>query len=158
MADPTAPAADADDGLLRPFLLLVVLVGAAGLAAELLLLEHWEPGWQLTPLILLVAALLAGAASWRRPGPATLKAFGAIMALCVLAGVVGVVQHYLGNAEFERESDPTLKGLTLFWTAVRGATPALAPGAMAQLGVVGLLFAWRHPALRAPTAPPGDFR
>ena len=84
--------------------------------------------------------------------------FGAIMALCVLAGVVGVVQHYLGNAEFERESDPTLEGLTLFWTAVRGATPALAPGAMAQLGVVGLLFAWRHPALRAPTAPPGDFR
>jgi hypothetical protein len=100
-----------------------VLVGAAGLLAELLLLEHWELGWQLTPLVLLGAALLTGAASWRRPGPGTLKAFRAVMWLCVLAGVVGAVQHYLGNAEFEQESDPTLTGLALFWTAVRGATP-----------------------------------
>lgn len=151
MADPTVPVAD--DGRLRRWLLLVVLAGAAGLFAELLLLEHWEPGWQLTPLVLLGAALLTGAASWQRPGPAALRAFRAVMWLCVLAGVVGVVQHYLGNAEFERESDPTLTGLALFWTAARGATPALAPGAMAQLGVVGLLFAWRHPALGAPSAP-----
>jgi hypothetical protein len=33
-----------------------------------------------------------------------------------------------------------------------GATPLLAPGIMLQLGLVGLLFTFRHPAL----ARPGD--
>ena len=33
--------------------------------------------------------------------------------------------------------DPALHGLDLFWSALRGATPALAPGAMAQLGLIG---------------------
>ncbi|MDF1501691.1 hypothetical protein [Roseisolibacter sp. H3M3-2] len=157
MADPTATAAT-DDGLLRPFLLLVVLVGAAGLAAELLLLEHWEPGWQWVPLVLLGATVPLSLVCWRRPSSGALRAFRALMWLCVVAGGVGVLLHYLGNAEFERESDPTLGGLALFWTAARGATPALAPGALAQLGVVGLLFAWRHPVLRSPTAPPGATR
>ena len=35
----------------------------------------------------------------------------------------------------------------LVWKALRGATPALAPGALAQLGLLGLLYTYRHPAL-----------
>jgi hypothetical protein len=30
---------------------------------------------------------------------------------------------------------------------LRGAIPALAPGAMAQLGLLGLLVSYRHPAV-----------
>jgi hypothetical protein len=77
------------------------------------------------------------------------------MLLCVAAGLVGVFLHYRGNVEFELEREPLLRGLALFREAVRGATPALAPGAMAQLGLLGLVYSYRHPALRrdAPARP-----
>jgi hypothetical protein len=45
---------------------------------------------------------------------------------------------------------PDVTGWPLFWEAIRGATPALAPGAMVQLGLIGLAFTIRHPALRGP--------
>jgi hypothetical protein len=79
------------------------------------------------------------------------------MALCLIAGALGVYLHYRGNVEFELEREPTLSGLALLWEAVRGATPALAPGALAQLGLLGLLYAHRHPLLSdPPSGPPLD--
>jgi hypothetical protein len=130
----------------------VVVLGTVGLAVELLLLEHWDSAWQLAPLVLLAAAFVAALALWRRPGRATLRLLRGVMALCVAAGALGVWLHYDGNAEFERESDPTIGGLALFGAAVTGAVPALAPGALAQLGLLGLLLAWRHPADRRAAA------
>jgi hypothetical protein len=72
------------------------------------------------------------------------------MALCVVAGAVGVWLHYRGNVEWELERDASLGGVRLFWEAIRGATPALAPGALSQLGLLGLAYAHRHPALAVP--------
>ena len=149
-AGDAAPAGT--DTPLRPLLHGIVLVGTVGLAVELLLLEHWDSPWQLAPLALLAAALVASLAAWRRPGRATLRALRLVMGLCVAAGALGVWLHYDGNAEFERESDPTIHGLALVRAAITGATPALAPGALAQLGLLGLLLAWRHPADTAPGA------
>lgn len=133
---------------MRRLLLGLLLLGALGLAAELLLLEHTEPGWQWVPLVLLGAAVATGAAVALRPGPRTLRPFQAVMALSVAAGAVGAYLHLRGNLEFEREADPTLRGAELLWNALHGATPALAPGALAQLGLLGLVLAYRHPALR----------
>lgn len=152
MTLPRARAADDSTALLRRLLTGVVLLGTVGLGAELLLLEHWDSPWQWAPLALLAAALGATLAAWRRPAPATLRVLRAVMAVCVAAGVLGVWLHYDGNAEFERESDPTIGGLALVQAAVTGATPALAPGALAQLGLLGLLLAYRHPADRRPTS------
>jgi hypothetical protein len=145
-------ASDADQaGPLRRALLVVVLVGAAGLLAELALLEHYDSAWQWAPLALLGVVLgIAGALAWR-PTRGVLRCFRALMALCVVAGAVGVYLHYRGNVEFELEREPALGGLALLWAAVRGATPALAPGALAQLGLVGLAYAFRHPLLRRPS-------
>ncbi|HLL85294.1 MAG TPA: hypothetical protein VK420_21665 [Longimicrobium sp.] len=134
--------------VLRRILLAVVLVGIVGLAAELVLLEHYEDVWQSAPLALLAAGLVLGAAVALRPGQGVLQAFRALMAVYVVAGGVGAYLHLQGNAEFERESDPSLTGTALFWESLSGATPALAPGALAQLGLVGLALAYRHPALR----------
>jgi hypothetical protein len=134
-------------GLLRRLLLAVVVVTIGGLLTELLLLEHYEDPWQFTPLVLLVVALVPTLLLLFRPSRAAVQSFRVVMALCLVAGVVGVILHYKGNVEFELEGDPALGGLKLFWTAVRGATPALAPGAMAQLGLLGLAITWRHPAL-----------
>lgn len=142
------PPHEAELPVLRRILLAVLLAGMVGLAAELLLLEHYEDVWQWTPLALLAAGFAAAAAVALRPGRGVLLAFRAVMALYVVAGAVGAYLHLQGNAEFERESDPAIAGTALLWESLRGATPALAPGALAQLGLVGLALAYRHPVLR----------
>jgi hypothetical protein len=133
--------------VLRRILLAVYLIGALGLAAELFLLEHVDGVWQWVPLVLLGAGFFVGVAVALRPGRASLLAFRALMAAFVAAGAVGAYLHLRGNMEFELESDPALRGAALLWEALKGATPALAPGALAQLGLVGLALAYRHPAL-----------
>ena len=152
MTSPRAGAHPADDpGLLRRILLWLVLITAGGLLLELLLLGHFDEPWQWVPLVILAVVLLVTPAIFRRPAPRSLQVFRTLMVLCVVAGGIGVILHLKGNYEWELEQSPELTGLALFWEAVRGATPALAPGAMSQLGLVGLLFTYRHPALRAPS-------
>jgi hypothetical protein len=69
------------------------------------------------------------------------------MVTFLLVGLLGVILHLKGNIEFATERDPSLSGIKLMWKALRGATPALAPGALAQLGLLGLLYTYKHPAL-----------
>jgi hypothetical protein len=64
------------------------------------------------------------------------------MTLFVLAGILGIFLHYQGNVEFELEQNPGASRWALFREAVQGATPALAPGVMVQLGLLGLLYAF----------------
>ena len=135
-------------GRLRRVLLALILLSIGGLLVELVLLEHYDSVWQWTPLVLLGVALVSTLVVARRPRRRSLQVFRAVMALCIVAGFLGLWLHYRGNVEFELERDPSLRGLALFWDAIRGATPALAPAAMAQLGVLGLAFTFRHPALR----------
>jgi hypothetical protein len=137
-----------DPGLLRRLLLGLVLLGMAGLLAELLLLEHYEDVWQWVPLVSLAIGFVLALAVWMRPARGALRAFRAVSAVYVAAGALGVYLHLDGNVEFARESDTSLRGFPLFWEALQGATPALAPGALAQLGLLGLALAYRHPALR----------
>jgi hypothetical protein len=65
------------------------------------------------------------------------------MVIYLIVGALGVYFHIRGNVEFALERDPSLSGLRLLWKALRGATPALAPGALAQLGLLGLLYTYR---------------
>jgi len=132
---------------LRRVLLALVFLGAGGLALELLLLEHFESAWQWTPIVLLGGVLAATAALAWRPSAGAVRLFRGLMALCVFAGLVGVYLHYRGNVEFELEREPLRRGVTLFWAAIRGATPALAPASLSQLGLLGLACTFRHPAL-----------
>lgn len=131
----------------RRLVLALVLAGMAGLGAELMLLEHHEDAWQLLPLVVLALGFASGLAFALRPGRATVRTFQGAMLAFVVAGALGVLLHYRGNAEFEREMDSALQGIVLFWRSLHGATPALAPGALAQLGLLGLACAYRHPAL-----------
>ncbi len=132
---------------LRRLLLALLLLGTAGLIPELLLLKHYDSVWQVIPLVVLALTLIATALVWRRPDPRTVKLFQAVMVFCVLAGIAGVVLHAKGNLEWALERDDSLRGWPLVWKILRGATPLLAPGAMAQLGLLGLIFTYRHPAL-----------
>ena len=78
------------------------------------------------------------------------------MACFVASGVLGVGLHYRGNVEFERELYPALAGMELVRKTLTGATPVLAPGSMALLGLVGLCLTFRHPALRGREADAGS--
>ena len=142
---------DRDDpagaGPLRRILLAVFLLGALGTLAELILLEHYEDWWQLLPLVLLGASPVAVVLLVLRPGAASVRSFQMLMLLLVAAGGIGVYQHYSGNVEFELEMYPSRGGFELIRESLQGATPALAPGAVAQLGLLGLAYCFRHPLL-----------
>lgn len=131
--------------LLRWALLLILLIGVIGTQVELLLLKHTDGVWQLAPLAL--NALLVATLAWyglsRGAGP--VRTLQAVCALCVVSGGIGVIQHFRANVSYARDSDPSLSGRALYQEAVMGSTPTLAPGAMAQLGLIGLAFAFRHP-------------
>ena len=72
----------------------------------------------------------------------------ALMSLFVLAGLLGVALHFQSTLEFQQEIDPSLRGFDLVMKALRAkAPPALAPGVMVQLGLIGLALTYRHPSL-----------
>ncbi len=131
--------------LVRTSLLLIFMMGVGGGATELLLLGHTEEFWQILPLILFgISLLLLG---WHMVSRAStgLKLFRYVMGLFILSGPVGLFLHYSENVAFEMEMYPDLGGLRLFWEAITGATPALAPGTMILLGLLGWLYTFRHP-------------
>lgn len=132
---------------LRQLLLALVFIGIVGLEVELALLRHAESFTQWIPHVALIIGLLCTLIVFFRPGPATLRVFQAVMASFVVVGAFGLYLHYQGNVDFALERDPSLSGAKLIWKALRGATPALAPAALSQLGLLGLLYVYRHPAL-----------
>ena len=135
---------------LRGFLLIVLVIGILGTGAELLLLEHVEDIWQYVPLILMGLSLIVLGWHLVDRGRVNMRVFQGTMILFVVSGFVGLWMHYQGNVEFEREMYPTMEGFELFWKALQGATPSLAPGTMIQLGLLGLAYTYRHPALANP--------
>ena len=136
-------------GRLRAFLLLILAMATAGTAVELALLGHYETIWQWTPLAVFGVGLAVTLTFLLRPRRSALRLFQTAMVLFIASGALGLYLHYRGNAEFELEMVPSLHGLNLFWEALRGATPALAPGTMIQLGLLGLATTYRHPLLRS---------
>jgi hypothetical protein len=131
----------------RQLLLALVVIGIVGLEVELALLRHAESFSQWIPHVTLFIGLLTTAAVYFRPGPRTLRVFQVLMIVFLIVGALGVYFHLHGNVEFAQERDPLLSGVRLLWKALRGASPALAPGALAQLGLLGLLYSYKHPAL-----------
>ena len=133
---------------LRQLVLALVFIGIVGLEIELALLRHAESFSQWIPHVVLLIGLFATLLVSLRPAHATLRVFQTLMWVFVVIGLLGVFFHLKGNVEFALERDPSLGGAKLIWKVLRGATPALAPGALSQLGLLGLLYAYRHPALR----------
>jgi hypothetical protein len=143
------------DSILRGIFLVIFLFGVISTGAELLLLGHTESLWQLAPLLLIaisLAALIFHAITRRslsRSSGMSVRVFQVIMLFFVISSFVGIWQHYQAKAEFKLETNPDLGGMELFWEAITGASvpPVLAPGMMIQLGLLGLAYTYRHPAL-----------
>jgi hypothetical protein len=124
---------------------LVLAAGILGTSVELLLLGHDESATQVIPLVVLVSSVAA--LSWMsiRPSRRSVRSFQAMMLFLVVSGLVGIVLHFQANLEFQREVAPSLGWWALAGKAIRAkAPPALAPGAMVQLGLLGLIVAFGH--------------
>jgi hypothetical protein len=135
------------DARVRAALLGIFLLGVIGTAVELLLLEHIEDPWQWVPLVLIGSSLIVLGWHGLARSRAAVRLFQGLMALFVAGGVAGLVLHYRANVEFEREMHPDGSAWELFQGAMMGATPALAPGTMMLLGLLGVVWSHRHPAL-----------
>lgn len=134
--------------VLRGMLLVVLVLGLLGLGTELLLLKHDETPTQIIAPGLIGLALLTVAWHVLQRGPASVHALRGTMMLFVIAAALGTWYHYGANVEFQREMDPSIGGMALFWKAMAAKTPpALAPGSMLQLGLIGLAYTFRHPAV-----------
>lgn len=112
-----------------------------------MLLEHTDSFWHWIPLVALGAALVAAVLFLAVPSARVVWLLMWTMALNLAMGLAGLALHYKGNMEFELEMYPTRGGLELAWEALKGATPALAPGSFILLGLVGVVACYGHPAL-----------
>ena len=121
----------------------VLIFGMAGLLAELTLIAHYEDAAQWIPIALLAAGLLAVAAEIVLRRSWTQLLIQLTMVLIVGAGLLGVYFHFNGSREFQLEMDPQMRGTALVWHVLRAKSPpTLAPGAMVQLGILGLGYAY----------------
>ena len=144
-----APSSEAILTVVRRALVFILVVAMAGILVELLLIEHFEDAWQWAPIGLLAASLIVLGWHGLERGATSLNVLRGLMVLSMASGLVGLLLHYKGNVEFELEMYPDLSGWKLFKDAMMGATPALAPGAMLQIGLVGLSWTFRHPAFKS---------
>lgn len=133
--------------IFRTAVLGILVFGLSGTIIELLLLKHTDGFWQLVPIALMGLALLLIVWHALSSGSFALRFFQVLMVVFLLSGAVGTLQHYRGNIEYEAESNPSLSGRDLYWSALKGSNPTLAPGTMIQFGLLGLLFALQHPRL-----------
>jgi hypothetical protein len=135
--------------VIRRVLLAILLIGLVGTATELLLLKHDEDPAQFIPLVLIAIAFAAIAWHAVNEGRTSLRLVQTTMVLFVVAGMLGMYLHYRANVAFQVEVDPALAGRDLLIKALTAKTPpALAPGSMSQLGLIGLAYAYRYPIRR----------
>jgi surface polysaccharide O-acyltransferase-like enzyme len=123
----------------QQLLLGIVVFTSVGTLAELILLEHIEERTQMIPVLLLGVVIVATVVLWMRPVPAVINAYRVIMIACLASALLGIYFHYTANVEFVLERHPKMTGWALTKEAAMGALPALAPGTMAQLALIGLL-------------------
>lgn len=134
---------------LRRLILFLLVFGLLGTTGELVLLEHFEDWRQKLPLIVMAVGVVVATMALLRPSRRTLRVLQSTMVAFLVTGLLGLYYHYTGNAEFELEMRPSMGGLELVWEALKGATPALAPGTFVQFGLLGILHTFRHPLLEA---------
>ncbi len=130
---------------LRAGLFFVLVIEMFGIASELYLLDHFEGGWQQLPMYVLAATLLCMLLLVTVRIRPLVWLVSLAMLCCIATGALGSYLHFQGNMEFDLEFDPDLEGMELFWKAMDKNPPPLVPAAFVQLGLLGLVYTFRHP-------------
>ncbi len=135
---------------LRRLLLWLLLLGLAGVAAELTLVGHYEDTSMLLPFLAMAVAAAGAIARLVRPSAGSVRCLRAAMVPMMAAGATGAYLHYVGGLEFQVDMDPTLSRWQLFWKVVHmQAPPMLAPGVLVQFALLGLVSTYRDPLTTA---------
>lgn len=87
----------------RKLVLVLVVAGSAGVAAELGLLGHYEDWPQRIPLVALGAGAVACAWAGGHPSRLSISVLRVLMTAFAGAGGLGVYFHFRSNFEFEVE-------------------------------------------------------
>ncbi len=129
----------------KPFPVKKVIIAALlfmllGTALELYLLDHYEDVLQLIPLLCIGISILVMFLLFFQRTVFLIRLFTFIMGLTALSGFYGAFLHLQANYEFEQEMTPTASGWELFWESLSGALPALAPGSMIVLALLGYSY------------------
>ena len=132
---------------LRTFLLWLSGSMCIGTIVELFLAKHYEDPLQLLPFALCGVGLIAVAAVLRRPQRAWLLALRGVMGLLLLGSLLGIYEHLVTNFAFELDMRPNAVWSDVWFQALRGAAPLLAPGILAVAAVVAIAATYAHPAL-----------
>ena len=141
--------------LVRRCLLGLLTLGTIGMTVELWLVGHFADSNQLIPLVIAGMGLASIGAVVVRPRALTLRVLQFTMLCYAGTGLIGISLHYQANVAIQREADPSLTGRALFWKVVQSpAPPALSPGILVQLALLGLLSTYRHPELTEDSWPP----
>ena len=132
---------------LRRLLLALLAFGLIGVTVELVLLEHYEDASMFVPFAAIAVSLAAVALHATANTAASVRVLQAAMAALIISGLAGVALHYQGSLEFQLDMDPEISRWDVFWKVMHmKAPPTLAPGIMVQLGLLGLVSTYRHPA------------
>lgn len=125
---------------IRRLLLGLLAFGMLGTCSELWLMGHHEDWWQMIPLVgmgVSLVALIWCALTW---SSSAVRVFRVCMLVLMISGATGTFLHYQANSEFQLEMDPSIGGWDLMTKVLHAkAPPALAPGNMALLGLLGLI-------------------
>jgi hypothetical protein len=132
---------------LRTFLLGLAGWMCAGTIVELFLAKHYDDPVQLIPFVLCGMGLVAVVAALLRPRRATLLALRGVMGLLIFGSLLGIYEHLASNFAFELEMRPSAVWSGVWFQALRGAAPLLAPGILAVAGVLAIAATYAHPAL-----------
>ncbi len=125
---------------LQQVIIVALLFMMLGTALELYLLDHYEDTLQLIPLLCIGAAILIVLLLFFQRTALLLRIFKLVLAITALSGFYGAFLHLQANYEFEQEMKPTAKGWELFVESLSGALPALAPGSLIVLALLGYSY------------------
>ena len=124
-------------------LLAILVLGLVGTGVELLFLGHDESLTQIVPLALIAIGLAVIVWHVRGDSVSSLRVMRITMGAFIVAGALGVALHYRGSVDFQKDVDPSIHGFALFMKVMQSkAPPALAPGIMAHMGLLGLVYAY----------------
>jgi len=132
---------------LRRALLAGCALALIGTVAELAIARHTGSLVQWLPFLLTGAMLPALIAFARWRGGWTRRLLRTAAVVLLLGGAFGVFEHLEHNAAFEAEIRPEAPSHEVWWEAVFGASPLLAPGIFGVAGLLAAAATWRHRGL-----------
>jgi hypothetical protein len=121
-----------------------------GTIIELFLAKHYEDPLQFVPFVLCGVGLIAVAAVLHRQLRSRLLVLRGVMGVLLLGSLLGVYEHLVNNFAFELDMRPSAIWSDVWFQALRGAAPLLAPGILAVAAVVAIAATYAHPALVRP--------